>query len=534
MWGAEPRQASRLGVGEDADGVPPAREGGPCSEVVVSAECGVVSDLAAEVSFERVALRQDTSDLQVDESSPGLRERPVRALAHQIVREVVAGAARGRRDDQDAVLLQLAHRGEQVARRHAARLREPIEIEPAAHRGRPRHHVACDRIEPRQALVDHRGERIGDDAVAAGQRAGDLDGEERMSAAPREDLRGVDGAGVLLDEERHLRFVQGREGPLDEPSLASERAEETLDRGVVAEFRAPRPRRDEDSGDGTARHVVQERRRRLVEPLQVVEHDAQRGALGHAGDEARDGFEEPVAVDAGPVGPELGEARRQLGAQALDRPAERDGAESVDPGSVGPDHLAFEAAARKDGPPRGADRVADDLEEARLADARLAEEDDRGRRGPVGRRGHVVGDRRTLRGTSDERLACRSRSEGRGSTRRRRGRRRSARGRRSHEGAGVDEPWRRPGAQLRGEDARARLVLREGLSFATEPREQHDHIDVCGLRERIDRDAGTRVRQRRLGRPGEALDECREDRHAKSPGGLALGDAPLVVAVAVG
>ena len=411
----ETRQAGRLGVCKDADGMAPAGQGRPCGEVVVSAESGVVGDLAADVSFERVALREHASNLQVDEPPPGLRERPVRALAHQIVREVVAGAARGLGDDQDAVLLQLAHRGEQVARRDAARLREPVEIEPAAHRGCPWHHVARDRIQARQALVDHGAERIGDDAVAAGERAGDLDGEERVPAAPGEDLRGVDGAGVLLDEKRHLGFVQGREGALDEPALASERTEETLDRGVVAELRGPRPRSDEDPGNGTACHVMQERRRRLVEPLQVVEHDGQRRALGHAGDEPRDGFEEPVPVDAIPVGPELREERRQLAAQALDRSAERNGAERVHPRSVGADHLAFEAAPRQNGPPCGADCVPADLEEPRLSDARLAEEEDRGGRGPSRRGGHVLGDRRALRRASNEKLACRCpRSKGGG------------------------------------------------------------------------------------------------------------------------
>ena len=55
-----------------------------------------------------------------------------------------------------------------------------------------------------------------------------------------------------------------------------------------------------------------------------------------------------------------------------------------------------------------------------------------------------------------------------------------------------------------------------------------------GLRERVDRHARSRVHESRLGRSGEALDESRKDRDTEGPGALALGDAPLVVAIAIG
>ena len=114
---SEARQARGLFAGEDPDRVTAARQRGARRELVISAQSGVVGDLApGGVPIVRVALRQDPGDLQVDEPPARLRERPVSALANQVVREIVAGPAGAFGDDQDAVLFEIPHSREQVAR----------------------------------------------------------------------------------------------------------------------------------------------------------------------------------------------------------------------------------------------------------------------------------------------------------------------------------------------------------------------------------------------------------------------------------
>ncbi len=377
-------------------------------------------------------------------------------------------------------------------------------------------------FEPGEPVVDHGGERVGHDVVAARQRAGNLDGEVGVTAAPGEDPAGIDALGALVHEERHLGFVEGEERALHDPSLARERANHALDGGVVAQLARSRATRDQDARRGIPDHVVQERRGRLVEPLQVVEHDRERRALGHARGELRHGAEEASPVDARAVGSELGKQRGEVAPQAFDGVSQRDRAQRVDPRPVRADHLALEGASCEDGSSCGSRRVGDDLEEARLSDTGLAEKQERGGRRSTRDGSDLLDDLGALGSATDERLTGGSagRVRGRGSRRRaegrvlrlpgprRRGRvrrgRRPARRLGSHERARMDQARRGLGPELRRKDPSACLVLRKRLSLAPEPGEEDDHVDVSRLGERIDRDARPRVHERRLGafRPG--------------------------------
>ena len=85
----------------------------------------------------------------------------------------------------------------------------------------------------------------------------------------------------------------------------------------------------------------------------------------------------------------------------------------------------------------------------------------------------------------------------------------------------------RPAPELGLENPPAVLVLLHRFPRPTEPREEVHHRDVSGLRERVDRHAGTSIRERFFGvvaEPGSTMTERIEGPEAFSRG-LAPGGA---------
>ena len=222
----------------------------------------------------------------------------------------------------------------------------------------------------------------------------------------------------LLDEERvALRLAVERGDELRRPRLGAERRDElgdlagreaverhlgehavapqrrdqlrqrvaVVDLGVAVgaeEHRAPRLRRPHQ--------VAHQLQRRAVGPLQVVEHEQQRGAGGDLGQQRGQGVEQPLALDPGlglDRGPprgrsELRQQRREVGrarAEPLRRAGQRGAAR---PAAQHLEHRLVGAGARLVEAPEQDDRaVAMDRArelggQARLADPRLAGEQD--------------------------------------------------------------------------------------------------------------------------------------------------------------
>ena len=185
------------------------------------------------------------------------------------------------------------------------------------------------------------------------------------------------------------------------------------------------------------------------------------------------------------------------------------GRQRVDPGPVGTDRLGLERPPAQHRPSRRARLVGDQVEQARLPDARVTERTG-GRGGAAASRAAptaaAIAARTASRPTSGGRCPA---SIGMARARPRRRVPAAARSERSgHHGGGCRQlaarllqRRRRPGTKLGLQDATASVVLGERLARAPEPPEDPHHLDVRRLGQRIVRHA--------LARPAERLLEIR-------------------------
>ena len=411
------------------------------------------------------------------------RQAVVERRPHQRVRERVA-------PDPPVDLLEhlrvdrLVERGDElVAGQRPERLEQPVVDLAPDHRG-DLHRLARRRRQPRDPPrrdLAHAGgdarvlEVAAEAARALAQVADDLLDEERVALGLGVQRGDELGRGRLGPERGHqladLRLREAAQRHLGEHRLAPQRGDDGRERVVVGELagavgaeehRAPRLRR--------ADQVADELQRRAVGPLQVVEHEQQRGAGRDLRQQRGERVEQAMALGAafgaahrrragrraelGQQRGEVGGARPEPLRRAGQRRAARPAAQHLEHGPVGAGAGLVEAAVEHDR------AVAVDLarelrRHARLADPGLARDE---------HEPPLVGDRRVPRPAQrrerlappDERVPPRRRGE--------RGRQRARRGRARRRGVGR----RRVAAQEplvdlhhRGPRRRAELVAQQ-------------------------------------------------------------------------
>ena len=127
-------------------------------------------------------------------------------------------------------------------------------------------------------MADELCQRARQRSIAAGERAHDLEGEERVASALGEHPIGVDAGGGGAHELLRLLGTQRGELHLLEHLHVAEAAERPTDRVVVEELPVARREGDEKrTVPAHPRDVVQELGRGGVEPVNVVEHQDQEG-----------------------------------------------------------------------------------------------------------------------------------------------------------------------------------------------------------------------------------------------------------------
>ena len=290
---------------------------------------------------------------------------------------------------QDAVALEL---GEAVLAREPA---GEVEVEALAgdggrlgrgarlvgeRRGAHQHRVA-DRVGRGDVLVaaELEAARAGLEAAAHHERAGELLDEERQALRAVVDRDGERRRGPLGQEAREqlggLAEVERRERELVQPAaaaqLVAQPAQRVVARQAVGAVGAQQHQRQLVERRREAREQLE---RRLVGPLQVVEHD-ERG-LAELGERGADRLEDRRAVARRGLLAELGEQQREVRAE---RPQPREGAgpeaqvraQGGDDRAVGGDGAGARRAAQHEHARGGAGLVG----EARLADAGLAGEE---------------------------------------------------------------------------------------------------------------------------------------------------------------
>ncbi len=377
--------------------------------------------------------------------------------------------------------------------RGAARVREPGEAtrEHLLHALGDADLVGCERRRPAAAAL-HDGPRLDqvpehllDEERVAVRVLVDGPDERRRRRVP----------GVRRDQRADVARAQALEGhPLDQP-VAAQVGQQLGERMRRADLRVAE--RAEDQQRGVARcagDVPEQVERAAVGPVQVVEHERERGAAGDVVQQRRDRLEEQVALQLGI--PRAGRGRRrQLG----DHPRELPGAGHrgdplpVEPGAaqrlherlVGDQHLLLARGVEHGAV--GLGEVGELAREARLADARIAGEHDHAA-APAARLRPRVAQQPELAIAGHERGAL-ARREPAGERDRRR------------------LPCDLPPRALAGEQPLVqRLELRRGRR-AELVAQQHPEIvvdpqrlrDVAGARERLHQEAVAGLAERRAG-----------------------------------
>ncbi len=458
----------------------------------------------------------------MDHSPAWRRELPVRAPAKHVVREVVLERHGGRRAD-DPASFQLRHRGNGLAGRDTDRLREQLRGERTTARGSPQAHVARgtrQSVETRehQVLESTRGVRA---RIRRARRQ--LDRHQRIASALGDHGLRVGPGGHGTDEREDLTVVERTELDELEPSLAPQRSEQTRRAGIVLDLTASGRQREQERGrlqgaDG----VMKKCRRRLVDPLQVVDDDRRRDPVDQqARDRTFDRLEHLRLADD-----RHGRRRRQL---RRERGQLRVAAKRVDPDPIGADHLGLERAARQRLTARFPHDLAQVAEETSLADPRLAFDKEHSRPSSAGAP--------VQKAPNPQALAAPAHRDGRDRPRRR-GRlddlhrarfcRRADLPLQPLEGAGGLDP------KLPLEETTAVLVLRERLLGPSQTAEQSNEHHVRLFCVRIDDDATARVTKTLLRIVFGARDQSRQDLRVQVADRLTLALAPLPVERTVG
>ncbi len=251
-----------------------------------------------DVGGERVSvarrLCERAGEMEVHEPPTRRREARERGASQEIMREVERPRRPG--GAEDAVALEVGDRRDEIGWRCPRGAGDELGIEGAADGRRPRRDLARDTREPLQAFVEDLAEGARERAaVRAFPR--EVDGVERVAAALGGDARGV---GVRVDAPRQrLGVVRLERSEIDDAKLAGspEPTDEPERGGVVVELSRPRGGHEEHAPRRERAHRrVEQRRRGVVDPLEVVDQDGERARLGEAPEQIDHRVEELLAM----------------------------------------------------------------------------------------------------------------------------------------------------------------------------------------------------------------------------------------------
>ena len=319
------------------------------------------------------------ADAGVQHGPPRRRQTLVGRRPHQIMVEVVRAVGQHL---QHPVVLHLPERLDQFLDRTVHHLSQDRRVRPPAEGGEPRHEHCRLGAQAAEAVAEQGVETARQRVVAPGQPPGHLHGEKRVAVAGLGDQSRI-GAGRDGVGERGDRLgVKGSEGDRAELVVAAQGDDETARRQVGIELGNPgRGHQRHRIPSHMSGHVMQQRRRRRVEPVEVVEQHGDRRVGGHGRDRAGHRVVQPCrVVDLGALTPELGEQGDELATDGIGQVCEVDGPQGVDPGPERPPRLSFVAATGEDDGAGGDGREVRLLEEAGLADAGLTLEQAQARR----------------------------------------------------------------------------------------------------------------------------------------------------------
>ena len=273
-------------------------------EVMMGEPAEVIVDLAGVHRLDR------RGAVAMDRRAPRGRHLGVQGLADQRVSEGVLAGAFARLDDQPCVD-RFAERRRHLFRRAVADPRDHLELElPTADGGEPQHLVGGLReaIEP---PADHLAHALRDrdlpprlvlaEATLGRHQPHDLADEERVAPRLLADRDGELGgraidAGGELDVAGDSVGVEAVQCDSTRGVDLGELAERCGKRVVAAELDVAVGADDQQAGVGEpAGEEAQQQQRRLVGPVQIVEHDDQRAGARGAAEELGDGVEDPEA-----------------------------------------------------------------------------------------------------------------------------------------------------------------------------------------------------------------------------------------------
>ncbi len=250
-------------------------------------------DLGRRVAVE---LDQRLGDAQVEPAAASLRKRPVRGLLHKPVTEAVLGPRPGALLDDELKPLQLRERRRQPCLRQQALQQRQPERAPD-HRG-GRDHCPRLRVEPVEARLErllqrrrnrdlaheHQAAVLLDQGASLAQVPDCLADEVRIAPGalaerPGELVRQV-AARVHLGELPRLRLRERLDFELGEGAAETPpRPVDELPGGMVGIAAMDEHERDRRLLDG-GQQLVEQRQRRFIRPVQVVEHEAERALPG--------------------------------------------------------------------------------------------------------------------------------------------------------------------------------------------------------------------------------------------------------------
>ena len=252
----------------------------------------------------------------MDQPPPRLGEPPVRRLPQQIVGEIVM---RGGGSPDDAVALQLLEAADQLRGGGPAHQGQHLGVERPPQGRCPGEQIAGAFSEPLQPFVEQPVERFVGRRRARGSGAGDLQRVERVALAGGERFDAVGGGVHGANQGGRLGRAQRLQSVLGQTPLPVQRPHHPQGRDVVPELAGPRGAGDQHpSAQGRPGQKMQQRRRRFVQPLHVVQDDRQRSvAATWANRCATASYSRPrSAAPAGgmpsPAGPPDGERSRPL------------------------------------------------------------------------------------------------------------------------------------------------------------------------------------------------------------------------------
>ena len=167
---------------------------------------------------------------------------------------------------------------------------------------------------------------------------------QRIAAAVAERRRGTLAVGRKPGQRSDLGAAQGLQRAALQQPVLRQRLEQPLGPGIVVQLTRPRGAGQQQARDRAAGQQVQQRRRGLVDPLQIVQHQHERAVLGQAAHLPGDAGEQLPAV-VRLDGLRFGRIKREAAARLARDERFRQFAQRIGETAVGMHRLGLEAAA---------------------------------------------------------------------------------------------------------------------------------------------------------------------------------------------